>query len=225
MRDGNAKPLAWIAAAALILILTGLAYLAAVTGKPMTNPSPPRPSPNPHPNCHLIPLAKSKPVAPLLPTTIARSKPKNRPHGNPEATPAPTDTARTDESVAQSPAAAPQTLAERIAATEEWLNSTPVTHYFIQLLSTDGNNERGVEIFIDNVSKSLDPMLIRVYRSSSAAATDSASFTAIFRRASLHWLNWQNWHPQAPVATHTSGPSASSANGKAPVLKSANQSI
>ena len=58
-----------------------------------------------------------------------------------------------------------QTLAERIAATNEWLERTPETHYFIQLLSTDGNNEHGVEIFLENVSKTLDPKQIRVYRS------------------------------------------------------------
>lgn len=109
-------------------------------------------------------MSENKPVA--LPLTNDDRPPQTQePAVAADTTPAPTNTARTEEPVAQSPAAIPQTLAERIAATEEWLNSTPVTHYFIQLLSTDGNNEHGVEIFIDNVSKSLDPTQIRVYRS------------------------------------------------------------
>lgn len=59
----------------------------------------------------------------------------------------------------------PPTLAERIAATEDWLKNTPDTHYFIQLLSTEGNNVRDVEIFLENNTGALDPQQIRVYRS------------------------------------------------------------
>ena len=164
MRDGNAKPLAWIAAAALILILTGLAYLAGSYRKAEDQPKPAAAVAEPAPQLPPDSVSENKPVA-LPPTNDDRPQQTQEPAVAADTTPAPTNTARTEEPVAQSPAAIPQTLAERIAATEEWLNSTPVTHYFIQLLSTDGNNERGVEIFIDNVSKSLDPMQIRVYRS------------------------------------------------------------
>ena len=62
------------------------------------------------------------------------------------------------------PPASP-TLAERIAATEEWLNKTPDTHYFIQLLSTDGNNFSDVQQFVDGLVDKVDPHQIRVYRS------------------------------------------------------------
>ena len=68
--------------------------------------------------------------------------------------------------VAEPAIASQQTLAERIAATNEWLERTPETHYFIQLLSTDGDNELGVAVFLESISKALDPQQIRVYRSS-----------------------------------------------------------
>jgi septal ring-binding cell division protein DamX len=59
----------------------------------------------------------------------------------------------------------PRTLTERITATNEWLKTTPDTHYFIQLLNTDATSQRQVEIFVDNTEKLLDPQQIRVYRS------------------------------------------------------------
>lgn len=160
MRNGKAKPLAWIVGASLILILTGLAYLAGSYRKAEDPPKPAAVVAEPAPQLPTDSVSGEKPIAPP-PTSNDRLQPAVAA----DVTPLPTDTARTEEPVAQSPVAAPQTLADRIAATDEWLNVTPATHYFIQLLSTDGNNERGVEIFLDNVSKSLDPTQIRVYRS------------------------------------------------------------
>ena len=61
--------------------------------------------------------------------------------------------------------ATPPTLEQRIAATDDWLRRVPTDHYFIQLLSTDGNNEGGVGIFLEAKEKILDPALLRVYRS------------------------------------------------------------
>jgi len=60
---------------------------------------------------------------------------------------------------------ASMTLATRIAATDEWLKSTPDTHYFIQLLSTDASNLNDVQQFIDNLEATLDAQQLRVYRS------------------------------------------------------------
>lgn len=57
------------------------------------------------------------------------------------------------------------TLAERITSTGEWIKATPENHYFIQLLSTDGNNEIGVRQFIEGAASKLDYRQIRVYRS------------------------------------------------------------
>ncbi len=59
----------------------------------------------------------------------------------------------------------PSTLAERIAASEEWLKNAPDSHYFIQLLSTDGSNESGVDSFLETRTGALDAQQIRVYRS------------------------------------------------------------
>ena len=70
--------------------------------------------------------------------------------------------------VAATPAAAvetPSSFAERLAASEAWLKSRPDTHYFIQLLTTDGNNQRGVETFLAHNTKALDAQQVRVYRS------------------------------------------------------------
>lgn len=58
-------------------------------------------------------------------------------------------------------------LAERIAATEEWLQKTPDSHSFIQLLLTDADNEREVDSFIERQAGILDARQIRVYRASS----------------------------------------------------------
>lgn len=59
----------------------------------------------------------------------------------------------------------PVSLAERIAATEAWLQTTPDHHYFIQLLVTDAGSQREVLDFMANSARSLDPQQIRVYRS------------------------------------------------------------
>ncbi len=59
----------------------------------------------------------------------------------------------------------PATLDERITASEDWLKTTPDTHFFIQLLSTEASKQGDVETFLEEISKSLDPGKIRVYRS------------------------------------------------------------
>ena len=56
-------------------------------------------------------------------------------------------------------------LDERITKSEEWLKTTPNSHYFIQLFSTDESKRRDVEIFLEENSKFLEPNQIRVYRS------------------------------------------------------------
>lgn len=77
--------------------------------------------------------------------------------------------AHTNPSPAPATALLPQTplaLNERIAACDAWIQKTPDHHFFIQLLSTDGANARGVEQFLDQISGKLDSSQIRVYRSS-----------------------------------------------------------
>ncbi len=56
-------------------------------------------------------------------------------------------------------------LAQRLAATEQWLQQTPDDHYFIQLLLTDGSSQREVIDFISQHRSLLDPAQLRVYRS------------------------------------------------------------
>lgn len=166
MRDGSAKPLAWIAGAALILALTGLSFVAgsyhagdnATKAADILTEAP-----------HQAKQASAVESAPTLPVS-AEAAPSETSTTAPAAPPRP-DTApeptapANPTSTENPPPAAPPTLAERITATDAWLNSTPATHYFIQLLSTDGGNERGVELFLATIEKSLDPAQIRVYRS------------------------------------------------------------
>lgn len=61
---------------------------------------------------------------------------------------------------------APQaSLAERIAATDGWLASTPESHFFIQLFSTEAGKQSEVESFVESIAQSLDSQQIRIYRS------------------------------------------------------------
>ncbi|MBL0166578.1 MAG: AAA family ATPase [Propionivibrio sp.] len=140
MRDGNARPMAWIAGAGAITLIAAVAYLAGS----YTSASTPAPV--------------SRVVAPTPAATDALAP----------ATTASASTAATPSMPQTPPTPLPEkppTLAERIAASEDWLKNTPDNHYFIQLLSTDGNNARDVEIFLENNTGWLDPQQIRVYRS------------------------------------------------------------
>lgn len=143
MRDGNAGPWTWIAAAAVALAIAGAAYLAGASSSARQETSA---SPAP---------AATVPTIPAGSTT--------------QAPPAPATAMPSEKIVSAAPAplaaANPMSLAERAAATDEWLKNTPDTHYFIQLLSTDASNQREVENFVDLIGKSIDPQQLRVYRS------------------------------------------------------------
>ena len=56
-------------------------------------------------------------------------------------------------------------LAEQIAATETWLATVTDSHYFIQLISTDGGSPHIAEAFHQKMSRELDPLQLRIYRS------------------------------------------------------------
>ena len=154
MRDGNAKPKTWIAGASVVTVIAVLAYLAG--SYKSTN----------------APAATSAANAPA--GTMASANPAAKPPAEVSATTASTPRNASPEAGLPSPASAPSTLhedqqptlAERLAASEEWLKTTPDTHYFIQLLSTDGSNQRDVELFLESISGTLDSRQIRVYRSS-----------------------------------------------------------
>jgi len=66
---------------------------------------------------------------------------------------------------ASAAAARTPSLAQRLAASEEWLRRTPDSHHFIQLLMTDAGSQREVDDFIARNSTVLDPRQVRVYRS------------------------------------------------------------
>lgn len=56
---------------------------------------------------------------------------------------------------------------QRLDATEDWLNSTPGSRWFIQLLTTEAGDASHVESFLAAASKLVDPERLRVYRASS----------------------------------------------------------
>lgn len=141
MRDGNARPMTWIAGAGAITLIALVAYLAGS----YTAASAPAPASRVVAQMPAATAALAPAVAASASTPNTSSMPQTPPTPHPDKSP---------------------TLAERIAASEDWFKNTPDTHYFIQLLSTDGNNARDVEIFLENNSGALDPQQIRVYRSS-----------------------------------------------------------
>ena len=56
-------------------------------------------------------------------------------------------------------------VAERIAATEEWLKKTPANRFFIQLLNLEAPATAEVEAFLQTHAGKLDSGQLRVYRS------------------------------------------------------------
>jgi len=144
MRDGKARPWAWIGATAAITAIAGLAYLAGS-----------------HNSSSVPNTAAAAETASAVPQTAIVAPPTTPPAPAVAASPEPAIAA------AVIPAHATEniTLAERIVVTDEWLDKTPDSHYFIQLLSADAANQRKVEVFVDNTIKLLDPQQLRVYRS------------------------------------------------------------
>ena len=57
------------------------------------------------------------------------------------------------------------TLDERIAATTQWLQHTPDTHFVIQMLSTDAERRVEIQSLVAALVARLDPKQVRVYRS------------------------------------------------------------
>jgi MSHA biogenesis protein MshM len=159
MHDGNAKPWGWIGAAAAIAAVAGTAYLAGSYNS-TNGPGTPPPA---------APTAASA-TAPVATTTIAPTAIPEPPAVAAASQPVTTTTAPPSPTLAASIAQVhatekTTTLAERIAATDEWLKKTPGSHYFIQLLNTDASNQHKVEAFVENSTKLLDPQQLRVYRS------------------------------------------------------------
>ena len=152
MRDGSARPKAWIAGAAVLAVSAGLAYVAGSYHSTRAPAQPPAHTAETPANVSAAAITEAKTPAQAV-TAFATTPP----------TPPATETV---PSASLAPGADKlPTLAERIAATEEWLKKTPDTHFFIQLLSTDGNSYRDVEIFLESKARSLDLQQVRIYRS------------------------------------------------------------
>ncbi|MBL0207209.1 MAG: AAA family ATPase [Propionivibrio sp.] len=153
MRDSSAKPKTWIVGACVITAIAVLAYLAG--SYKSTHP------------------ADSTTVTQTPAASSTAPNPADRPNAESSGSANTTVVKRTSEAGASGAAATASTtpevqmptLAERLAASREWLDTAPNSHYFIQLLSTDGSNQHDVEQFLDNIVRTLDSRQIRVYRS------------------------------------------------------------
>ncbi|MBS1227887.1 MAG: Sporulation domain protein [Proteobacteria bacterium] len=150
--DHPTRPARWIVGAALLVLIAGLAYLAANRSTPgvavaATDPPAIRAEIAP-------PTAETPPTDPADP---ADSSPPAEPTAA-SPPPAPTSSAAT----AAAPSS-PDLLAERLTASQDWLKTVPDTHYFIQLFNADANRAREVENFLE--SSALDAGELRVYRS------------------------------------------------------------
>ncbi|MEF8727558.1 MAG: AAA family ATPase [Accumulibacter sp.] len=102
------------------------------------------------------PAAPAAPATPATPATPAVPPPPALPVRATVWSAAP---------AASAAAARAPSLAQRLAASEEWLRRTPDSHHFIQLLMADAGSQREIDDFIAKNSKVLDPGQVRVYRS------------------------------------------------------------
>ena len=141
--DPPTRPATWLVAAAVVALIAGLAYLAGSRGTTDVALATAEASPA-HPAD--TPVATAPPSAPEVPPTAAL----------PPIAPA---------ADAASVAGAPPTdrLAERLAASEDWLKTVADTHYFIQLFNADAKRAREVSHFLE--SSALDMRELHVYRS------------------------------------------------------------
>jgi type II secretory pathway predicted ATPase ExeA len=133
----------WAGAAAAATIVTGLAFIAGTY------------------NARIVPAAPSTGAPP--PETPAPVAAAPIP---PAAEPPAPEARLTQPPQGSGSSGKPPTLAQRIAASEDWLSKTPDSHYFIQLLTADAANQREVADFISNNAMALDLPQVRVYRSS-----------------------------------------------------------
>nr|WP_291933671.1 hypothetical protein [Accumulibacter sp.] len=156
IRDAQFKPLSrrfgarwvWIGGAAVAAgAIASAAYLAGSRHAASETPA--------------APTIAAAPAGGAVPVMVA-------PYPAPVSAPTSVAIAAPDPSgvrVASSGAEPPLSLAERIAATEDWLQRTPDSHYFIQLLVTDAGSQREVLDFMANNAQVLDARQVRVYRS------------------------------------------------------------
>ena len=152
MRGSNARPKIWIAGATVLIAIAGLAYLAGSYHSTSRPAQPTARSSETSANAVAAPTPEAIPPVQAA-AAVATTPP---PPPAPETVPPSPATPVTEKL---------PTIAERIAATEEWLKKTPDTHFFIQLLSTDVNSYRDVEIFLESKAKTLDLQQIHIYRS------------------------------------------------------------
>ena len=137
LTDHPTRPARWVIAAAFSVLTAGLAYFA--TGHQTPG----------------VELAVAEAATPVEHAPAIAATP-----------PAPLSAAPSTTSPTPDPAPAAgerDVLAERLAASEDWLKTAPDTHYFIQLFNADASRTREVTSFLK--TNALDARELRVYRS------------------------------------------------------------
>jgi len=180
----------WLAGVSLIVLAAALVYAwqsrtpsgghnpaseinAEVVVTPPAGPAPasttaalPAAAETPAPLKPVVVVPPSQPVAAPQPAPTVTPTEVPSPSEHPAPVTAPIDATQQTAQLPSPPPAPMPTLAERLAATENWLASTPDSRYFIQLVSTAGANQNDIELFLETETSGLDPQQIRVYRSS-----------------------------------------------------------
>ena len=149
--DHPGRPAIWLVAAVLAALIGGFAYLAGNRSTPSV----------PLTTAEASAGHEEKTAAAATPPPPTEAPTEAAPETPPETTsPAPLPDSRPPATAGQSPA---DPLSERLAASEEWLETAPDTHYFIQLFNADAKRSNDVSDFLER--SALDPRELRVYRS------------------------------------------------------------
>ena len=135
LTDHPTRPARGVIAAVFSVLIAGLAYLAAGHYTPD------------------VELAAAEATTPVAHAPAVVAAPPAPLSAEPTATPPPPDPAAGERDV----------LAERLAASENWLKTAPDKHYFIQLFNADASRTREVTNFLK--TNALDARELRVYRS------------------------------------------------------------
>ena len=141
--DHPSRARKWVLIAVGSALLAGLFYFLG--SRFPRQPVPPQLAVPPAPVAEVMPEPPVPPAETELPVVVA---PQEAPAKAPDSS------------------KPPSSLEERLAATDAWLKATPDSHYFIQLLRVDVQQQAAVESFLQRGVAGLDPAQLRVYRSS-----------------------------------------------------------
>ena len=165
------KPWRLIVAGLAVTVLAATAATAWLIWGAQDTPLPDaRPATNEAPSPASAPaLSEPKPAEPPpaeSPPTEPRAAETRPPEDIQASVPAPEEAMAPQPGPSSNLGTGPEpTLDERIAATMQWLQRTPDTHFVIQMLNTGAERRVEVQSLVGALIARLDPVQVRVYRS------------------------------------------------------------